>query len=248
MCSAKSSFSNQNQKNINNYHPWEPRTKLVAGVIFVFGTISLDNISLLSAALLFSVVFALCSGLNLRLLIKKLSILIPFLALMNIPLIFGAGFPLSMDRVEFAALISLRALTSMTFTLFVFINQPIEEMLEAMEHLKVPSVITTVIYLAYRYGFLFIKEIQINMTALKARLFTTRLNKYTLKTLGELAGGIFIKAIHHSEIVHQAMAARGFQGKIPVGKPEPIKKTDIIKTILPVLFMIFLIIIEQVVF
>ncbi|OWZ83847.1 cobalt ECF transporter T component CbiQ [Natranaerobius trueperi] len=233
---------------INTFQFWEPRTKLVTGTIFIFGTISLNNISLLLAALFFSIFFTLCSGLSWKKLIKKLSVVIPFLALMSLPLIFGSGLSPSIDRVEFAAKISLKAFTAMTFTLFIFANQPIEEMLEALEHLKVPSAITTIIYLAYRYGFLFIKEMQTSLWALKSRLFTARLDRYSLKIFGELTGGIFIKAINHSETVYQAMSARGFHGNILINVPQPVKINDIFKSLLPIGFILFLMIVDKVVF
>ena len=115
-----------------NRQPWEPRTKLVCGIIFVFGVISIGDIYLLTAALSFALVFALLAGLGLIGLVKKLALLVPFLLLMSLPIIFSAGLPPAPDRVELALLITLKALTAMTFTLFIFTNQPIEEMLEAM--------------------------------------------------------------------------------------------------------------------
>ena len=224
--------------------PWEPRTKLVAGIFFVFGVIGLSNLWLLGTALVFAVCFALCSGLTPGQLLKKLSVLLPFLALMSVPLILGGGYPPSADRVEFAALISLKALTAMTFTLFVFINQPVEEMLEAMEHLKIPSAITTVIYLAYRYGFLFIQDLQTTMWALKSRLFTARLNRDYLRIYGELAGGLLIKSIYHSDKVHRAMTSRCFQGSIPVESPPQVETSDVLKASIPVIFISLMLIFE----
>lgn len=230
-----------------NRKPWEPRTKLVCGILFVFGVISIGDTYLLAAALSFALVFALLAGLGLVDLVKKLALLIPFLLLMSLPIIFSAGLPPAPDRVELALLITLKALTAMTFTLFIFTNQPIEEMLEAMEHLKVPAVITTVIYLAYRYGFLFIQEMQTTIRALKSRLFDARLGRYSLQIYGELSGGLFIKSINRSETVYRAMASRGFQGSMPVGSPQKIGRFDYFKAAVPPLFILMLIIFEQVV-
>lgn len=235
------------QHNIPDVTPWEPRTKLAVGLIYVFGVISLSDLRLLGAAFGFAVLFALWTGLTLGQLLKKLSILIPFLALMSLPLIFSGGIPPAPDRVELAALIILKALTAMTFTLFVFTNQPVEEMLEAMEHLKVPPAVTTVIYLAYRYGFLFIQEMQTTMKALQARLFKAHLGRQSLPVYGEVAGGLFIKSLNRSETVYRAMAARGFDGKIPVGEPRPIKGSDLVAAAGPVAFLAVLLILEQVV-
>ena len=228
--------------------PWEPRTKLISGLIYVFGVISLSDPGLLGAALIFALCFALWAGLAPLQLLKKLSVLVPFLALMSLPLLFSAGIPPTPDRVELAALIVLKALTAMTFTLFVFTNQPVEEMLEAMEHLKMPAAITTTIYLAYRYGFLFIHDMQTTVRALKARLFNARISRYSLGIYGELSGGLFIKSLNRSETVYRAMAARSFAGKIPIGAPRPVNGGDWLKAALPVVFIAALIILDLVVF
>lgn len=231
-----------------NSSPLEPRSKLLSGVIFVFGVISINNAWLLAVTLVFAVVFALWGGFSLRQLINRLSVLVPFLALMSIPLVFGAGFPPAPERVDLALLILLKALTAMTFTLYVFTNQPVEEMLEALEHLKVPPAITTVIYMAYRYGFLFIQEMQTTVRALKARLFNAGLSRQSLPVYGELAGGLFIKSLNRSETVYRALASRGFEGKIPVGSPRPVTTRDLFAAVLPVSFLAVLLIVEQVVF
>lgn len=224
---------------------WNPRTKLIAGLIYVFGVISLGDVGLLVVALVFAAFYALWAGLSGLQLLKKLSVLMPFLALMSLPLIFSGGIPPAADRIEFAALIVLKALTAMTFTLSVFINQPIEEMLEAMEHLKMPKVITTTIYLAYRYGFLFIQDVQTTMRALKSRLFQAQASRYSLGIYGEVFGGLFIKSINRSETVYRAMVSRSFQGQIPIGKPRNITAADWIRASIPIVFMIALISIDQ---
>ncbi len=243
-----SSHSLKAGQSIPQVKPWEPRTKLISGLLYVFGVISLSDLKLLGMALFFAICFALWAGLAPLQLLKKLSVLVPFLALMSLPLLFSAGIPPAPDRVELAALIVLKALTAMTFTLFVFTNQPVEEMLEAMEHLKMPAAITTTIYLAYRYGFLFIHDMQTTVRALKARLFNARLSRYSLGIYGELSGGLFIKSINRSETVYRAMAARSFAGKIPIGKPRPINVADWFRAALPVVFIAVLIILNLVVF
>lgn len=233
--------------NKSTSQPWEPRTKLISGILFVFGVISLGNFWILLAALIFAMSFAVLNGLAPMQLLKKLSVLIPFLALMSIPLIFGAGIPPTFDRIELAAQITMKALAAMTFTLFVFTNQPIEEMLEAMEHLKVPAAVTTVIYLAYRYGFLFIQDMQTTMRALRSRLFNGCLSRHSLAIYGELSGGLLLKALNRSETVYRAMLSRGFCGSIPIGRPRQIGFVDIMKAGVPVIFLLILVIIEQVV-
>jgi cobalt/nickel transport system permease protein len=246
--------SNHEHQSLRDHHghniakpPWEPRTKLIAGLIYIFGVISLGDIRLLAGALIFALIFAVIGGLTSSQLANKFLLLMPFMILMSLPLLLGAGYPPPVDRIEMTALILLKALTAMTFTLFIFTNQPIENMLEALEHLKVPAVVATVIYLAYRYGFLFIHEMQTTIRALKARLFRAELSRGSLPVYGEVSGGLFIKSLNRSETVYRAMASRGFQGRMPVGAPRRIRSGDLVRAALPPLFIITLLVIEQVV-
>ena len=225
--------------------PWEPRTKLVSGLFYIFGVITLQDPRLVAAAFCFALFFALWGRLTPLQLIRKLLLLAPFLTMMSIPLLFGGGYPPPPDRIELFLQIILKVLTAMTFTLFIFTNQPIENLLEALEHLKMPGIIATIIYLAYRYGFLIINETQSMLKALKARLFRPKLSVSSLPVYGELAGGLFIKSLNRSETVYRAMAARGFQGRMPIGAPRKIVWTDLIKAAIPVVFVAGLILFGQ---
>lgn len=226
---------------------WNSRAKTIAAVLLVFGVISLNTPVMVLAALLFSLISARLMGLTFPYLLQKMLLLLPFLALMSVPIILGGGLPPAPDRYSFAALIALKALTSMTVMIVMLVTQPLEEFLEGLYHLKVPYVIITVLFLAYRYTFLFIQEIKGIQRALASRLFSGGLNPKALKVYGELSGGLFIKSVDRSENVYRAMSSRCFQGKMPVSSPSPITSMDILKTVVTITSVIFLILIEQVV-
>lgn len=226
---------------------WDSRAKAIAAVLLVFGVVSLNTPVLVLTALAFTLISAGLMGFTFPFLLKKLLLLVPFLTLMSLPIILGGGFPPSPDRYSFAALISLKALTSMTAMIVMLLTQPLEEFLEALYHLKVPYVIITVLFLAYRYTFLFMQEVKSIQRALASRLFSGGLKLDALKVYGELSGGVFIKSVDRSEHVYRAMSSRCFQGKMPVSIPSPITSMDILKTVVTVFSVIFLIVIEQVV-
>ncbi|UNC93114.1 energy-coupling factor transporter transmembrane component T family protein [Candidatus Contubernalis alkaliaceticus] len=226
---------------------WDTRAKTAAALLFVFGVVSLNTPVLVLAALFFALISALLMGLSFSFLMKKLLLLVPFLALMSVPIILGGGLPPAMDRYYFAALLSLKALASMTAMIVMLVTQPIEEFLEGLYHLKVPYIIITVLFLAYRYTFLFMQEIKSIQRALASRLFSGGIHINALKVYGELSGGLFIKSVDRSEHVYRAMSSRCFQGKMPVSSPSPITSMDMIKTIVTVFVVVFLIVIEQVV-
>ncbi|RQD77171.1 MAG: cobalt ECF transporter T component CbiQ [Candidatus Syntrophonatronum acetioxidans] len=225
---------------------WEPRTKVITAFIFVFGVVSLNNPWLVLAAFLFVLAASIMMGLNGRL-FSRLVLLIPFLLLMTLPLILGGGLPPSSDRVAFAALIALKALTSMAAMVVMLATQPLEEFMEGLASMKIPPVIISVLFLACRYALLFLEDVKKTRRALISRLFSPGLKSQSLQVYGELAGGMFIKSFDRSDSVYRAMASRGFTGKLPTGLPREITPKDLLISLVAVSFILFLIVAERVV-
>lgn len=224
---------------------WEPRTKTIAAILVVFGVIMLETPLLVLAAFILTFLSALVMGLSLRFLISKLAIIAPFLILMAIPLIFGAGIPAAPDRYEFASLIILKALTSMLVMTIMLATQPLQEYLDGLAHLKVPSALISILFLACRYGFLFMEEVKNIQKAMTSRLFTPGVNKRAIVAYGEMAGGVFVKSIDSADNVYRAMAARGFTGKMPVGTPKKITSLDFVKAVVAVAVIFIIVIFER---
>lgn len=197
---------------------WETRSRLVAGVLFVFGVIALENPWMVLVAFSLVLGAALAMGLGLPFLVKRLALLAPFLFFMTVPVLLGGGLPPAADRYTLAALVTLKALTSMTVMLLLLVAQPPEELLQGMAGLGMPPKIIAVLFLAYRYCFLFIQEIKNTRRALVSRLFSGGLDRRSLGVYGEVSGGLLIKSLDRSEQVYRAMAGRCFQGRVPVGQ------------------------------
>ncbi len=227
---------------------WETRCKIVACVLFVFGIIALNTWWLAAFALFFVLGAAALMGTALTFLLKRMALLLPFLIFMSVPLILGGGLPPTPDRYTFAALIAMKALAAMAAMIVLSTSQPVEELLEGMAHLKIPPPIITVIFLAFRYGHLFIRELNTTRKALASRLFYGGLSVSALRVYGELCGSMFIKSLLRSETVYKAMLSRCFEGNLPATKPQKIIAADLYKSMALVSFALILIVMEQVVF
>lgn len=224
---------------------WEPRTKTIAAVLVVFGVVMLKTPLLVLSAFLFIFLTALTMGLPLGFLISRLALVVPFLALMVIPLIFGAGIPPAPDRYDFASLIALKTLTAMLVMIIMLTTQPIQEYLDGLANLKIPPVLISILYLACRYAFLFVGEVKSTQRAMVSRLFNPGINKRALMAYGEMAGGVLVKSIDRSDNVYRAMSARCFNGKMPAGVPKNITSMDLIKTLAAVVGISIVMIIER---
>ena len=226
---------------------WEPRCKVIAAVIFVFGVVGLHNPWVVLFAFLFVVGSSVLMGLKVFYLFSRLALLLPFLALMTVPLILGGGFPPSGERVVFASLISLKALTSMTVMIVMLSSQPLEELLEGLSNMKIPPLFIAVLFLACRYALLFREEMKNIRRALASRLFAGGLRMPALKVYGEICAGLFVKSFDRSDSVYRAMTSRGFDGQLPAGSTPQVSRSDLLKSAAAVSFILVLIALERVV-
>jgi len=233
-------------KHIKNWaRNWEPRAKTIAAFLFVFGVVSLENPWMVLAAFVFVLSGAVMMGLGVKFLFSRLVLLAPFLFFMTIPLIFGKGFPPPEDRVVFASLIALKALTSMSAMIVMLATQPLEEFFDGLSNMKVPPLIISVLFLSCRYALLFVEEIKKIRRALASRLFNGGLNMEGLKVCGEISAGMFVKSFDRSEFVYRAMASRGFNGELPAGQPRKVTRADILKSAAAVSFILVTMVLER---
>lgn len=226
---------------------WEPRCKIVASVLFIFGIIALNTWWLAAIALIFVLGAATLMGMSLSFLLKRMSLIIPFILLMSVPLVFGGGWPPTPDRYSFAALIAVKALAAMAAMIVLSTSQPVEKLLDGLAGLRMPPAIITVIFLAFRYGNLFVRELSTARKALASRLFSGSLSAGALQVYGELCGGMFVKSLLRSETVYRAMLSRCFSGSLPAVEKQKIRAGDLLLSMAPLSFALALILIEQVV-
>ncbi len=224
---------------------WEPRSKTIAAFIFVFGVVSLDNPWIVLMAFAFVILGASMMGLKLSFLFSRLVLLAPFLFFMTVPLIVGQGFPPPADRVVFASLIALKAMTSMATMIVMLSTQPLEEFFDGLSNMKVPPLVISVLFLSCRYAFLFMEEIKKTRRALASRSFNGGLSVEGLKVYGEVSAGMFVKSFDRSEFVYRAMASRGFQGEVPAGQPQKVRSSDFMKSAITVFFVLVTVALER---
>ncbi|UOE92034.1 cobalt ECF transporter T component CbiQ [Alkalihalobacillus sp. LMS39] len=229
---------------LENIHPWvlnwEGRTKLVTGLIFIFGVISLQQLFIVGLSFLFSFFLALFLRIPFVTLCKRYLIITPFLLLMTVPLFFTTGNITPHDNIIFAFTIIVKAFTSMTMITLILETQTLEQFMNSLAHLKIPSVLITVLILSYRYVFLFLDDIQKMQLAARSRFFSGGIRLKSLKTYGQLTGSLLTKSIDRSDHVYEAMASRSFNGKLHVRTCATLKKTDILKGAVLILFLIVL--------
>ncbi len=112
----------------------------------------------------------------------------------------------------------LRALAGITVMLFFATSTPIPHFAAALKQLRVPTYITELVILIYRYSFLLFEQLDVLYTAAQCRVgFRGTRNKF--RTTGKLAVSLFIKSLEVAERSQIALYCRNFKGDFPAFRP-----------------------------
>lgn len=133
----------------------------------------------------------------------------------------------------------------MTIITIVLDSQSLDQFMNGLAGLKIPSVMITVLILSYRYVFLFLDDIQKMQTAAKSRFFNGGVRIRSLKVYGQLTGMLLIRSLDRADRMYQAMASRGFDGRLRFKESQKITRVDLFKTSFASIIIILLVVIEK---
>lgn len=205
------------------FHSWDPRAKILSLSFLIFSITFLTDLLSASFALILALIFVFLSRIPFSFVLKQLRWVALFV------LFFLVIMPLSVPgeeiaRVKFisisgkglhlAALIALRAV-SICLLIFPMIGTTrFHKTLKAMERLRLPNKLIQIIMFTYRYIFVLLDELIRMFTAAQARLFKKRTNIHTLKIISNLIGTLFVRGFERTQNVYNAMASRGYKGRL----------------------------------
>ncbi len=224
---------------------WEVRTKIVTCLAMSFAIVGLQHPLSVAFIAVFLFLTAVSIDLPLKLLMVRLALLLSLALFMSIPILVGGGLPPTAERAELALLLVLKATSTILLMFILFLSQSVQKLFNGLAHMKISPAIVSILFLSWRYVFLFFEKLSLTHRALKARLFQNRFESRVYKTYGEILGGIFVKSLDGSERVYRAMASRGFSGYIPTARPQPIKALDLLKGVIMLASIVLLHVIEK---
>jgi cobalt/nickel transport system permease protein len=109
---------------------------------------------------------------------------------------------------------------------------PFPDVLHALGHLRVPSVLVAIVAFMYRYLFVLTDEAQRLMRARAARSARPPGGggggtlRWRAQVTGSMAGQFFVRSYDRSERVYQAMLARGYSGRPLTSRPHALRRSD----------------------
>jgi cobalt/nickel transport system permease protein len=227
-------------------HILDPRVKVVVAVAFILSNAILPDGSWLAFALVWLFILLLndLSNLGLGFSLKRSVIALPF-ALVAVSAIFSPlgeplaswdlGFislvPTDVGLIRFAS-IMLRSWLSVQIAILLVATTQFPDLIHALEHLRLPRTLTTIIAFLFRYLFVLTNEVYRILRAREARSarvpdFPGGGNlRWRIKTTGNMAGQLFTRSYDRSDRIYQAMISRGYAGHIRTLNPHQITKQD----------------------
>ena len=227
-------------------HALDPRIKVVASVALILSNAILPDGSWLAVAVawFFRLVANDLANLGLGFTLKRSVIALPF-AVVAVSAIFSPlgepltewdlGFltliPTDAGLIRFAS-IMLRSWLSVQIAILLVATTQFPDLIHALEHLRLPRTLTTIIAFLFRYLFVLTNEVFRILRAREARSASLPDVKgggslgWRIKMTGSMAGQLFTRSYERSDRIYQAMVSRGYAGHIRTLNPHRIQPQD----------------------
>jgi cobalt/nickel transport system permease protein len=231
-------------------HKLDPRVKVLVTVIFIVSNALLPDGAWLAFILawVFLLVINLMSKLGLGFTLKRSIIALPF-ALIAITVLFSIpgeplttfnflSWQLTITDAGFLRFISIliRSWLSVQMAILLVAVTRFPDLIHALEHLKVPAILTTIIAFLYRYLFVLTDEVFRLLRARESRSGAVTGSRsgggvlWRAKIAGNMAGQLFLRSFERSDRIYNAMVARGYVGHLYTLNAHEMKSYDYFAT------------------
>jgi cobalt/nickel transport system permease protein len=241
-------------------HRLDPRVKVVVTIAFILSNALLPDGAWMAFGLawLFLLFTNTLSELGILFTLKRSLIALPF-ALVAITVLFSIpGNPLTSFHFLFWDLtitdagllrfesILVRSWLSVQMAILLVGTTRFPDIVHALEHLRVPSILTTIIAFLYRYLFVLVDEVFRLLRAREARSAAVAGVRaggsvaWRAGVAGNMAGQLFLRSYERSDRVYNAMLARGYTGHLQTINPHELHRVDYVAMSLGILFLLLL--------
>lgn len=229
-------------------HDLDPRVKVVVTVAFILSNALLPDAAWLAFLLAWAFVLIAnaLSGLGLGFTFRRSFIALPF-ALAAITALFSIpGAPLTSFRflmrdftitdAGFLRFISIviRSWLSVQMAILLVAVTEFPKIVHALNHLRVPTILTVIISFLYRYLFVLTDEVMRLLRAREARSAGAAGKRgggsvmWRARVAGNMAGQLFLRSYERSDRVYNAMLSRGYKGELMTIHPHRFQTGDLL--------------------
>ena len=132
----------------------------------------------------------------------------------------GPLLSLSPAGLAMAASVSARSLAAVACLAFLVLTTPVPDLLRLARRLGLPPALSELAYLMHRLVFVVLERAAAARETQRARL-GYRTFSTSIRSLGLLAGGLFLRSLDRGRRLDLGLAARGYQGELRVLGCEP---------------------------
>jgi len=244
-------------------HHLDPRVKVVVTIFFIVSNALLPDGAWLAFGLawLFLLAANALSGLGIAYTLKRSLIALPF-ALIAVTVLFSipgkpvANFSIAMwdfvitdaGLLRFVSIL-IRSWLSVQIALLLVAATRFPDLIHALEHLRVPAILTTIIAFLYRYLFVLTDEVFRLLRARESRSASVTGKRsgggvfWRANVAGNMAGQLFLRSYERSDRIYNAMLSRGYTGHLYTLNAHEMKPSDYFVTA----FVVAIIFIVQVI-
>lgn len=227
-------------------HRLNPRVKVLAAVGFILSNALLPDGAW--AAFLLSWLFLLgvnrLSNLGLAYSIRRSAIVLPFVLIAITVLFSVPGNPLlslsvfmrevtitDMGLLRFVSIL-IRSWLSIQMAIVLVAVTRFPDLIHALQHLRIPAILTTIIAFLYRYLFVLSDEVLRLLRARDSRSAVVQGARsggsvvWRARVAGNMTGQLFLRSFERSDRIYNAMIARGYSGNQYTLNPHEMKSSD----------------------
>lgn len=241
-------------------HHLDPRVKVVITVTFIVSNALLPDGAWLAflIAWLFLLLANSLSKLGIGYTLKRSIIALPF-AFIAITVLFSIPgeslftfqlftWKLTITDMGFLRFVSIliRSWLSVQLAILLVATTRFPDLIHALEHLKIPAILTTIIAFLYRYLFVLTDEVFRLIRARESRSAAVSGSRsgggvfWRAKVAGNMAGQLFLRSYERSDRIYNAMVARGYVGHLYTLNAHEMKSRDYFVTAFAILFIFIL--------
>lgn len=200
----------------------DPRVRVLFATLYAVVTAVSYRFDTLIVSAALSFLLTAFAGLDLRKVVKQLTVVAGFLLLIwvmlpvtfNGEVLFTAG-PLVVTRpgLVMSAQITLKTVAILFVFIVLVTTMPITTLGHTLGRLGVPAKLVFLLLITYRYIFVVEQEYSRIYRAARIRGFKPGTNMHSYRTWAYMIGMLFVRASLRADRVHNAMKCRGFQGR-----------------------------------
>ncbi len=227
-------------------HRLDPRVKALVTVVYIVSNALLPDGAWLAFvfAWLFLIAVNMLSQLGIGYTFTRSIVALPF-ALIAITVLFSIpGTPLFSFQLFMSNLtitdagllrfvsILIRSWLSVQMAILLVAVTRFPDLIHALEHLKIPAILTTIIAFLYRYLFVLTDEVFRLIRARESRSAAAAGNRsgggvfWRARVAGNMAGQLFLRSYERSDRIYNAMLSRGYAGHLYTLNPHEMKPRD----------------------